>query len=267
MTILLTGPNGFVGSRIRDALDVIPSPSLRDFSEDDIRRLADAVQPDVIIHTAAVSDIGACTADPEGSFRANVELPLALVKTGVKCVLYSTDQVYSGFAEGGPFREDEVSPANLYAEEKLEMESRALEINPDTVLLRATWMYDMPRYGTPNRGNFLVNMLRANGGEIALSSTEMRGITYVREVAAHRAEAVSLPGGIYNYGSDADRSMADLGHLLAEEAGLRIRITEAGPRRNLWMNTDKLKAAGIVFRSSGEGIVQCCRDYGLGKHG
>ena len=147
------------------------------FAATEVRRTVDSLMPDVIIHTAAMSDIGDCAADPEGSYRANVTLPLWLVKTGVKCVLYSTDQVYSGFGEGGPFREDEVSPANLYAEEKLEMERRALEINPDTVLLRATWMYDMPRYGTPNRGNFLMNMFRANGGEIALTSSEMRGIT------------------------------------------------------------------------------------------
>ena len=265
MNILLTGPNGFVGARIRDALRVIPSPSMRNVTEDEVRRTVDSLMPDVIVHTAAMSDIGDCAADPEGSYRANVTLPLWLVKTGVKCVLYSTDQVYSGFGEGGPFREDEVSPANLYAEEKLEMERRALEINPDTVLLRATWMYDMPRYGTPNRGNFLVNMLRANGGEIALSSTEMRGLTYVREVAAHMKEAVSLPGGVYNYGSGTDRSVMELGRLLAEAAGLRVRIIEAGPRRNLWMNTDRLKAAGIVFSSSAEGLVRCCRDYGLGK--
>ncbi len=265
MNILLTGPNGFVGARIRDALRVIPSPSLRNVTEDEVRRTVDSLMPDVIVHTAAMSDIGDCAADPEGSYRANVTLPLWLVKTGVKCVLYSTDQGYSGFGELGPFREDEVSPANLYAEEKLEMERRALETNPDTVLLRATWMYDMPRYGTPNRGNFLVNMLRAKGGEIALSSTEMRGLTYVREVAAHMEKAVSLPGGVYNYGSGTDRSVMELGRLLAEEAGLRVRITKAGPRRNLWMNTDRLKAAGIAFSSSAEGLIRCCRDYGLGK--
>jgi len=264
MKILLTGARGFVGARIADAMETVPSPSLRSFGEDDVKRLVDSVEPDVIVHTAAISDIGACAADPEGSYRANVELPLWLVKRGVKCVLYSTDQVYSGRGDEGPFSEDETEPANLYAREKLEMEARSLERNPDTVLLRATWMYDMPRYGTPNRGNFLMNMLRANGGEIALSSTEMRGITYVREVAAHIEMAVSLPGGIYNYGSENDLSMAETGRLLAELAGLRIRITEAGPRRNLWMNTDKLKAAGIVFSSTAEGLRQCCRDYGLG---
>ena len=52
MKILLTGANGFVGARIRDALDVIPAPSLRSFCEDDVKRLVDSVEPDVIVHTA-----------------------------------------------------------------------------------------------------------------------------------------------------------------------------------------------------------------------
>ena len=77
------------------------------------------------------------------------------------------------------------------------------DIDPKTVLLRATWMYDMPMYGYPNRGNFLCNMLLKP--EIAFSSTQHRAVTYVREVAAQIRNAVLLPGGIYNYGS-ADKN-------------------------------------------------------------
>ncbi len=44
MNILLTGPNGFVGARIRDAMTVIPAPSLRTLGEDDVRRLVDPGQ-------------------------------------------------------------------------------------------------------------------------------------------------------------------------------------------------------------------------------
>ena len=70
MKILLTGANGFVGARIRAAAPVICAPSLRGAEKEDIDRLIDTVQPDAILHTAAISDIGACAKDPEGSYHA-----------------------------------------------------------------------------------------------------------------------------------------------------------------------------------------------------
>jgi len=261
MKILVTGPRGFVGARIVQALDAVPAPSLRDATWDDIRRLVDTVQPDAIIHTAAISDIGACEADPEASYRANVELPLMIARTGVKSVLLSTDQVYSGCAGEGPYAEDEVGAANLYAEHKLEMEKRVLDANPDAVLLRATWMYDMPLYGVPNRFNFLVGMLRQR--ELAFSGTARRAVTYVREVAAHMEEAVALPGGVYNYGSECGLTMLEIARWLKEELKLEVALSDAGPQHNLWMDCGRLKRHGIAFNDTLGGLRQCIRDYGL----
>ena len=226
MRILVTGPNGFVGARVMDALkDAVPAPSLRDADEDAVKRLIDEAQPDLIVHTAAVSDIGACAKDPEGSYRANVLLPVWLARTGVKAAMFSSDQVYGGCSGEGPYTEAESAPSNLYARQKLEMEQRTLDINPDNVLLRATWMYDMPRYGVANRGNFLVNMLKST--ELAFSAADHRGVTYVREVAAWIGQAALLPGGIYNYGSENDLSMLDTARWLADALKKRITLTDS----------------------------------------
>ena len=111
MKILLTGANGFVGARIRAAAPVICAPSLRGAEKEDIDRLIDTVQPDAILHTAAISDIGACAKDPEGSYHANVLVPeyLAKAANGAKLVLFSSDQVYSGAAVYGRRRCDRKS--------------------------------------------------------------------------------------------------------------------------------------------------------------
>ncbi len=261
MKILLTGARGFVGARIAAALPVTAAPSLRDRTEDDIKRLMDETEPDVIIHTAAISDISACEKDPEASFRANVEIPVWLSKTGIKAVLFSTDQVYGGHADEGPYAENDTAPANVYARHKLEMEQRVLEINPDAVLLRATWMYDMPLYGAANRGNFLVNMLRQP--EAAFSGMQHRAVTYVREVARWTERALSLPGGSYNFGSENSLTMLETAQWLKDRLHLSIALRDAGPRPPLWMDCAKAKAQGIQFMDTVDGLEQCIRDYAL----
>ncbi len=262
MKVLVTGPKGFVGARIMQALpEAIPAPSLRNADEDLIRRLVEEVQPEVIVHTAAMSDIGQCERDPEGSYHANVEIPLWLAKTGVKLVAFSTDQVYSACTDNGPYAEDNVAPANLYARHKLEMEQRMLEISPDAVLLRATWMYDMPLYGVPNRGNFLMNMLTSR--ELTFSAAQHRGITWVREVAENMVGAMQLPGGVYNYGSENDLTMMDTAQWLKDELNLPVTLTDAGPRHHLWMNCQKAEKAGVHFNTTIDGLKRCIAAYGL----
>jgi len=261
MRILVTGPRGFVGARLMQLPGAVAAPSLRDAGMDDVRRLVDAAEPDAIVHTAAISDIGACAADPEASYRANVALPLMIARTGVKSVLCSTDQVYGGCRGEGPYAEDEAAPANLYARHKLEMERRVLDANPDAVLLRATWMYDMPLYGVPNRFNFLVGMLRNR--ELAFSGTARRAVTYVREVAAHMEQAVALPGGVYNYGSECGLTLLEIAQWLKAELKLEVELRDAGPEPNLWMDCGRLKRRGIFFNDTVGGLRQCIRDYGL----
>lgn len=110
--ILISGSSGFVGSRVlhqwqgRAELFTFPRGSLAAADESAIRRFAETMQPDVILHLAALSDTGYCQQHPEESQRANVELPIWMAKatrdTGAKLISFSSDQVYAGVARPGP---------------------------------------------------------------------------------------------------------------------------------------------------------------------
>ena len=146
--ILLTGARGFLGSRIAEAMELTAAPSLRGMTDEQLRQLVEEAEPECIIHTAALADTAQCERDEAASWEANVLLPLRLAKAaqGVKLVMLSTDQVYNGTGAAGPFQEDmPLAPVNVYGRHKLEMERRVLEVAPDAVMLRATWLYDMPR--------------------------------------------------------------------------------------------------------------------------
>lgn len=259
--ILITGAAGFVGRRLMETVPgAVAAPSLRNASQEDIRRIVEESGAEAIVHTAAISDIGACQADPEASYRANVQLPLWLAKAAGnrKLICFSSDQVYSGSKEAGPYSEEMTAPGNVYACHKLEMEQRVLEILPEAVMLRAEWMYDL-RAPKPN---YLLNVLRAEG-TVAFSSRQYRGVTYLGEVAENMDRVLALPGGAYNFGSETTLSMQELTKRLAALLGKPLAVEDAPPRHNLWMDCGKAARYGVVFSDVLTGLTKCLQEYGL----
>ena len=137
--ILITGANGFVGHKLMELCkDTSASPSLRNVTQEMVNRMIEESNADVVVHTAAISDIGACEADPEASYFANVQIPMYLANAckdnNRKLICFSSDQVYSACEDCGPYTEENVKPGNIYAAHKLEMEKRVLDILPSAVV-------------------------------------------------------------------------------------------------------------------------------------
>lgn len=259
--ILLTGAGGFVGSSILEMRgDVISAPSLRGLSEDEIRRIIEESTADTIIHTAAISDIGVCSANPEESYMANVRLPIYIARAsaGRKLICFSSDQVYSGSSYDGPYTEDMANPGNIYAKHKLEMEKRVLDILPSAVMLRAEWMYGYYH----KKSNYLMNIINAKD-KVAFSPSQYRGITYVKEVAESMESVMRLPGGVYNFGSETTKSIYEITKEFLSLIDKDIELCEAAPRHNLWINCNKTRDLGVKFSSVEDGLKRCAADLGL----
>lgn len=277
--ILLTGGSGFVGARIRKAFGErfrileLPRETIRGCDGDAIRRAMEENAVRCILHTAAMADVGECERDPEGSYRANVCLPATLAKAaaaaGAKLISFSSDQVYVGEKERGPFTEARpVTPTNVYGRHKLEAEQRILELAPDSVCLRATWMYDLPGRGLPLRGNLPMNLLRAalEGRQSAFSEADLRGVTYVWQAVDNLLPAMHAPGGVYNFGSENTVGMFTTACAFAAALHIHpaiIRDENRAPR-SLLMDGGKARTAGIVFDDTLAGIRRCTAEYGIG---
>ena len=257
--MLITGASGFVGKKIMEqSKNVIAAPSLRNLTEDQIRKIVEESEADTIVHTAAISNIGECEKDPEASYIANVKIPVYLARAanGRKLICFSSDQVYGGMDDDGPYTEEKVKPSNIYAKHKVEMEQRVLDICPDAVMLRAEWMYDY----NPKRSDYFMNILNAENS-VAFSSKQYRGITYVKEVAVNIEKVISLPGGAYNFGSETTMSMYDITEFFLKALRSDIRLLDAPARHNLWVDCSKAKKFGIVFRDIPEALLQCAEDH------
>lgn len=276
MKILVTGGSGFLGRRVADyfktlgwevfapghsQLDITDASGVMDWFRDH--------RPDAVIHTAAVSDTGACQRNPEWSERINVDgcvnLAAACRDHGGKLVICSSDQVYAGSCVPGPHREEEaLTPGNVYGCQKLRAEQKCLEILPDTVCLRLSWMY--ARESLPGEHSQFFAMLTAalEDPERPLSWPvhDRRGLTDAADVVKRMPQALGLPGGVWNFGSENDRSTYAVVKKTLVALGMQAAVARLRPNeeafadcpRDITMDGAKLAEAGIRFPSTGEAL-------------
>ena len=126
----------------------------------------------------------------------------------------------------------------------------------------------VPGYGLPIRGNFLLNLLTAAMRQETLrfSAWDYRGITYVREAVERLTQAMELPGGVYNFGSENDCDMVTTARRACELLDIHPVIEAADWPRSLLMDGGRFRAAaGVGFDDTLTGVQHCLRDYGLLK--
>lgn len=277
---LITGSSGFLGSRLAFYLKnryelLLPSHSELNVSrEEAVRAYLEEHRPQAVIHCAALSNTGYCEQHPEESHRVNVQGTVRIAKacklTGAKLVFMSSDQVYNGTPVLGPLKEEEMlQPVNHYGRHKLEAEQRTLWNLPDSVGLRLTWMYDLPDSNMKLNSNLLVNLQKAanEGNTIKAAIHEYRGVTNVWEVVKNIEKAVSLPGGIYNFGSGNTLNSHSLflkaAHLMELNNPSDWIIPDeerfSEQPRNLTMDCSLIEKHGIHFNNSVEGIDMAIR--------
>jgi len=138
MKIFITGGSGLLGSKVAEIAlargDEVFSGyahNLPEFGraakfdlmdEKSISELVRMVEPEVIIHSAALTDVDRCEREPELAFKMNVEGTRAVAeaaeKAGSFLVYISTDYVFDG--QRGMYREDdETNPVSYYGYSKL----------------------------------------------------------------------------------------------------------------------------------------------------
>ena len=159
--------------------------------------------PDVILHTAAYTDVDGAEADEETAFAVNALGTRNLVEasrgTYTQVVSFSTDYVFDG-AKGAPYVEcDEPAPLSAYGRTKLAQEHETLAWVRGTVI-RTAWLY------SPWGRNFVKTILgaareKAKAGEpLRVVDDQVGSPTYAAHLAAAVLQALrdGMGPGIYH---------------------------------------------------------------------
>ena len=102
------------------------------------------VQPEAVIHFAALCNPNFCELHPEESFQVNVSASAQLAKlcaeAKIPLVFSSTDLVFDG--ENAPYSEnDELNPLMIYGKHKAEAEKQISAINEKALIVRLPVMF------------------------------------------------------------------------------------------------------------------------------
>ncbi len=164
MKILVTGSNGLLGQKLTNLLQNEKSISLiatarsksvlpithgtfhsLDISDpSEVNRVIDETKPDVIINTAAMTQVDQCETEREACWKANVtsveNLIDACAWNNVHLVHVSTDFVFDGTY--GPLDETaKPNPVNYYGQSKLAAEELLIKSSISWSILRTVLVY------------------------------------------------------------------------------------------------------------------------------
>ncbi|MFC2125410.1 dTDP-4-dehydrorhamnose reductase [Bacteroidota bacterium] len=208
MKILITGANGLLGqklvklflansgyniiatsqnsARFDTNVDKLDFHQLDIIKPDDILELIQISRPDVIIHTAAITQVDDCELNPDNCWKVNVEgtrnMAMAARDIGAFLIHLSTDFVFDG--ENGPYCEtDETNPISKYGESKLESESIVQSILERYAIVRTVLVYGYLSDMTRSNIVLWVKNSLEKGEEIRVVTDQLRTPTLAEDLA------------------------------------------------------------------------------------
>ena len=159
MRILITGSTGLLGQALRARLDAVhevwgfsrhigaaPRQISGDVTDREaVQRAVERIQPHLILHAAAQSDVDRCELEPETARAVHVEATRRLVEAAQRAkarfVYISTDYVFDGL-KGSPYTEDDLPhPVSVYAHTKWDGERVVQDSGLSWLIVRPSTLF------------------------------------------------------------------------------------------------------------------------------
>jgi len=274
MKILITGANGFLGQHLTlflsalryDVMAVsrgecrIPAKEIFDYASLDltdataVNYLITSFEPDVIIHTAAMSKPDECNNDKPGCILQNVTTTKYLLEAARNImqplfIYVSTDFV---FGENGPHDEnEEKAPLNFYGESKLQSEKLVEQSGLPYAIVRPVFIYGETWEGLrPSFLHWVKNNLVQNKA-IKVVSDQQRTPTFVLDICKGIEKIISLQKtGVYHLAGKNVLSPYEMAVATAEILGLNAALIEKVTSETFIEPVKRAKKSGLKIEKA-----------------
>jgi dTDP-4-dehydrorhamnose reductase len=234
MRLLLTGHRGQLGQallpRLMAAHDVrgvdLPDGDITD--RDAMLALARAFRPDLILNSAAMTNVDGCARDPALAYRVNgmgaQNLALAAADVGAEFMQISTNEVFDGAATEPYYEWATRAPINPYGRSKLAGEWYAETLSSRFYIVRTTWLYAVGGRNFPHR---IIELAADAVADVADERAALRVVedevgspTYVDDLAEAIVQLLATHAyGIYHLVNEGAASRFEFAQALLRHSG------------------------------------------------
>ena len=233
MKILITGANGLLGhelsSILKDHTLILLSHSQLDISDpESVNKQIDSSSPDIIINSAAYTQVDACETNYDLAFKSNAigpkNLAIKCKQLGIPLIHISTDYVFEGNKKkNSPLVEDDkLGPKTVYGKTKLEGEKMVQENCQKYFILRTAWLYGEGK-------NFVKTMLSLSkkNKELKVVNDQIGSPTYAKDLAKAIKEIIEKKSdkyGIYHVTNKGEVSWYEFAKKIFEIKNIEIKV-------------------------------------------
>ena len=233
MKILITGANGLLGhelsSLLKDHTLILLSHSQLDISDSEsVNKQIDSSSPDIIINSAAYTQVDACETNYDLAFQSNAigpkNLAIKCKQLGIPLIHISTDYVFEGNEKkNSPLVEDDkLGPKTVYGKTKLEGEKMVQENCEKYFILRTAWLYGEGK-------NFVKTMLSLSkkNKELKVVNDQIGSPTYAKDLAKAIKEIIEKKSdkyGIYHVTNKGEVSWYEFAKKIFEIKNIEIKV-------------------------------------------
>ena len=232
MKILITGANGLLGHELSSVLKdhslILLSHSQLDISDiDSVNKKIDSTSPDIIINSAAYTQVDNCETNYDLAFKSNAigpkNLAIKCKQLDIPLIHISTDYVFEGNENKSPLVEDDkLGPKTIYGKTKLEGEKFVKENCDKYFILRTAWLYGEGK-------NFVKTMLNLSekNKELKVVNDQIGSPTYAKDLANAIKEIIEKKSdkyGIYHVTNKGEVSWYEFAKKIFEINKIEIKV-------------------------------------------